>query len=243
MYSFKTILKNEITRYLYISKLLESRDGFELDGHLEITKRNQFYHHRRDHDTGKCIRRYIKKCEIQLAKDLAQGTYEDNLRRLVNKRVTQLSEIYNDFGDDEVDDLYDNLCDARKELIVPMVPTLRDKLDEWKSKEFLGLGFRDDDYMVFTDKKERVRSKSEKIMANIFIKFGLEYKYECPFVTKSGKKFHPDFTFYNARLNREIYWEHFGKMDDPDYANSTIKKIEEYSNSGVVIGKKSNCNI
>lgn len=35
----------------------------------------------------------------------------------------------------------------------------------------------------------------------------------------------------------EIYMEHFGMMDNPEYAQKAIQKIETYERNGIYIGK------
>lgn len=86
------------------------------------------------------------------------------------------------------------------------------------------LGFREDDPKgILTNNHERVRSKSEKILTDLFFSKNIFYKYECPLHLADNLVFYPDFTFFLPQENREIYWEHFGLMDSPDYAINTIK--------------------
>ena len=118
---------------------------------------------------------------------------------------------------------------ARKEL---------GQLEEWKAKEYKGLGFREDMPLILTEKGERVRSKSEKIIADYFYHNGIEYKYECPVYLK-GKGFaYPDFTLLSEIIREEIYYEHFGMMDDPAYARKAVKKILDYEESGIYLGER-----
>lgn len=49
---------------------------------------------------------------------------------------------------------------------------------------------------------------------------------------------YPDFTFLSKQTRREIYWEHEGRMDDPTYVKSALKKIEGYENNGIYIGER-----
>jgi len=48
---------------------------------------------------------------------------------------------------------------------------------------------------------------------------------------------YPDFTILNAKTRQEIYWEHFGKMDDPEYADKTVRKINLYMGNNIFAGK------
>ena len=39
-------------------------------------------------------------------------------------------------------------------------------------------------------------------------------------------------------IAKEIYWEHDGRMDDPEYARKAIKKIETYEKNGIFPGQR-----
>ncbi|WP_200277183.1 hypothetical protein, partial [Rhodovulum adriaticum] len=87
------------------------------------------------------------------------------------------------------------------------------------------------------NKGERVRSKSEKILADIFYSKGIDYKYECPVNLSNSVRIYPDFTFLHPTSKKEIYWEHHGMMDDPAYSEETIRKIRTYEKNGIFVGK------
>ena len=41
----------------------------------------------------------------------------------------------------------------------------------------------------------------------------------------------------NVRKRKEFYLEHFGIMDDPEYSEKAIKKLEDYAKNKIYIGK------
>ena len=47
----------------------------------------------------------------------------------------------------------------------------------------------------------------------------------------------PDFTIYDPQTDKELYWEHFGMMEDPAYAERTCRKLSCYLNSGLTPGR------
>lgn len=65
----------------------------------------------------------------------------------------------------------------------------------------------------------------------------IEYKYESPLILEDNYQVYPDFTFLNPSGDDEIYWEHFGMMDNQEYANSAIKKIDLYAKNGIYLGQ------
>lgn len=68
----------------------------------------------------------------------------------------------------------------------------------------------------------------------MFYDYGIKYKYECPLTFRDGTVFYPDFTFLSPHTLEEIYWEHHGMMDNPQYALNTVRKIEKYENNGIL---------
>ncbi len=53
----------------------------------------------------------------------------------------------------------------------------------------------------------------------------------------TSRTVYPDFLCLNLRTRQEFYWEHFGLMDDTDYAERTIKKLKEYAENNILPGK------
>ena len=74
----------------------------------------------------------------------------------------------------------------------------------WESQEYIRKEIKDDVPEFYTDKDERVRSKSEVIIANELNKAGVPYRYECPLVIH-GIKIHPDFTILNVKKRKERF--------------------------------------
>lgn len=62
-------------------------------------------------------------------------------------------------------------------------------------------------------------------------------KYEFPLKLKGYGIVYPDFTLLDVKHRREIYWEHFGMMDNPEYAYKAVLKLETYMKNGFYPGK------
>ena len=82
-----------------------------------------------------------------------------------------------------------------------------------------------------------VRSKSEKIIADLFTKHGVPYVYEPCITLKNGRIFSPDFAVLNVKARTCYYWEHFGLSDNNDYSDKNLNKLCEYENIGIIAGK------
>ncbi len=80
---------------------------------------------------------------------------------------------------------------------------------------------------------KHVRSKSEKILADKFYMQGSPYVYEIPIYLEKFGYIHPDFIVLNKRTRKEYFWEHFGLMDQVEYCEKAIRKIESYQRTGI----------
>ena len=76
-----------------------------------------------------------------------------------------------------------------------------------------------------------MRSKSEVLIANIYTELGLSIVYEPP-LQIGGYTFNPDFMAPHPITGIPIYHEHFGMMDDEEYATKTKWKIGKYAAYG-----------
>ena len=65
----------------------------------------------------------------------------------------------------------------------------------------------------------------------------IPYRYECALKLNNRTVF-PDFTVLNVRDRKEMYWEHFGLLDDPDYLETSLAKVTAYELSGYYPGDR-----
>ncbi|MBQ0040793.1 MAG: hypothetical protein KBS56_02050 [Clostridiales bacterium] len=93
------------------------------------------------------------------------------------------------------------------------------------------------------DKKHNVRansgryheSKDEVLIDNALLAHGLKVRYE-PLLNIEANSLHPDFCILNPRTGEEVYWEHFGMMERPDYYSDAIWKMKLYLRNGYYPG-------
>lgn len=206
------------------------------DGHLRISKdKNKVrYYHCTEDNSGM----YIPKSNKYLPQKLAQKTYNLSVIKKAETRLKQIKKITRDYSDDEIEELYTSLHSDRQALIAPVEPTWKQLLDEWYAEDYIGKEFQEGAAVVLTEKGERVRSKSEKILADFFYRRNILYKYEKPLYLKGYGTVYPDFTFLSKKTGKEVYWEHEGMMDKQEYARSAVRKIEFYQKNDIYPGDR-----
>lgn len=239
MEKLRTMLLKEEERMERILNETEGRLRDVPPGKLRIssTGRNttQFYYRVPGSRTRET---YLPKSEKELIRRLVQKSYDEKISKLAGKRLAQIRKITKDYEDDEIEKIYLREHDVRKALIVPVEPTRDQKFEKWISEEYRKKEFQDGAPVILTERGERVRSKSEKIMADYFYRSGIPYHYEKPLHLNGFGIVHPDFTFVSKESGQEIYWEHDGRMDDPVYAHNAVKKIQAYEENGIYPGER-----
>ena len=216
-------------------------------GHLKITHKHgrpEFYHIT---ERGSSRGRYIPLAERELAAQLAQRDYDFKVIKLIKREIDVLENcLLQTDGGRAVEALYEGLCKTRQVLIEPVTLSDEQYAERWKKKVLPsageGMPFSEDSQKYYTANGECVRSKSEVIIADALLRNGVPYCYEVPLKLKRigdvGKvTFHPDFLCLNVRTRGEFYWEHFGKMDDEDYKDNAVGKLNLYAENGFLPGR------
>ena len=239
MYVLKEQLIEEQKRLEKIEKKVKQQLKNVPEGTLRISKSNnhiQYYHCKEGYvqKSGK----YLHRSEEELARKLAQKAYNEKVLRLVKRRIHQIKYLTEEYQDNEIEMLYEKENIARRRLILPIELTWEQQLKQWISEEYEGKGFKEGASIIYSEKGERVRSKSEKILADYFYRKNIPYKYEKPLNLKGYGIVYPDFSFLSKKTGREIFWEHEGCMDNPGYAETAIKKIQTYENNGIYVGDR-----
>ena len=205
-------------------------------GSLKIVKRPnvvQFYHRKTTTDKQGT---YIQKKNYKLAASLAQKDYNKKASAILQKQLKILNKTLEAYNEEDLRKLYASYIPEVQALITPVVLTPKQYAEEWQAVTYQGLSTDNITTEFFTLRDEHVRSKSEVMIANALFHADIPYRYEFPIPIKGADDFHPDFLCLNPNTGREIIWEHFGLMDDPEYAANAFSKISRYAENGYILG-------
>lgn len=208
----------------------EHRD--KLPGKLRIQKKGnsvQYYH-------VSAEQTYIPKKNIALARNLAQRDYDDKLLQEIDSRQKKVNRFLKEYPETGLESIYEELNDYRKKLIHPIIETDESYAKTWMNAPYVRKIIGEDVPVIFTENGERVRSKSEKMIADKLKQLGIPYRYEAPLRLGRNCVLHPDFTLLHIKERKEIYYEHFGMMDNPEYVENALKRIELYEKNGIYPG-------
>lgn len=187
---------------------------------------------------------YLSRNKKELIKQLAQKKYESMVLDEVYAQLSVLDHFVECYKPQKIQGIFDSL-DDRLQKLVERIPMSNESFGvAWQSKKYRGKKFSINAPMLLTSGGVRVRSKSEIIIAEELASMGVPFKYEFPYVmdwycegvVQKGPVY-PDFTCLNVKTRKEFIWEHFGMMDDADYVNGAVEKLENYERNGFSIGE------
>lgn len=168
--------------------------------------------------------KYISKENIDIAKGIAQKDYYEASLKAINNEIEFLSATYKKYSAIDSNLVYDQLKNGRKPLVTPMHLTDKEYAASWSNVEYRKKGFAANAPEFFTSKGLRVRSKSEVIIAEALYSMGIPFRYEFPISIRNLGYVHPDFYCLNLHTREEFIWEHFGMMDNLEYAAKNTEK-------------------
>ncbi len=201
------------------------------------------FQHRMVSDSVKRV--HLSKSEQQLIRKLAQKRYAQELLKIYTRNVVSFQRAASAL------EAVQNPKSAFSKLpksVQPYCSCTQDFLPDeeyiarWRmvSKETtvaVHPAFYAEDCIYATNNGEKVRSKSEMMIANLLLELNLPYQYEKPLLL-DGTWYYPDFTILDLSTRTEVYYEHFGLMDQENYQASAFAKIARYEHAGFALGNQ-----
>lgn len=238
MKTVETILKKEMNELQKVMKSAEKRLKRTPKGYLRISKKkNRVEYYLRNDDTSS-NGRYLKKSEKGIAKAIAQRDYDTSLLKNAKERIKVIEVFLDKYKKTSLKEMYQKTNPYRRELINVVTVSDEEFVKQWQLVKYEGKEFIENEQVITTEKGERVRSKSEKIIADKLYFMGIPYRYEYPLLLSGNITIYPDFTILRLPMREEVYLEHFGMMDNVDYVNKALYKINTYEKNGIYLGTK-----
>lgn len=214
--------ENELQRALQVlpeGKLLCARNGesyykwYQSDGHKKV---------------------YIPKKNRKLAEQLAAKKYlSTSIEDLRNekKAIQQYLKSHENHAMNSEKLLTEE--SEIKNLLTSHFSTLSKELSDWTTSPYE----RNPKYPEHLKHRcvsgRFVRSKSEMIIDMNLHTNHIPFRYEAALVL-GNVTIYPDFTIKHPRTGEIYYWEHFGMMDNPEYARSAGNKLQLYFSNGII---------
>ena len=223
-------------------KRAEKRLATAPEGQINLKTRNGtviFYQHL---STGQDL--YLGKDKKSLIKALAQKKYDKEIlntfqhEKLAIERTLKGLEGNSRFKSEE--QVWQDFPSVLKEYVTQDPITHEGSIQKWKNQTWR-LKDGTSKYKYFSLKGERVRSKSEVIIADRLFNAGIPYHYEKILELGPAKygmdTIYPDFTILDTKTLKVYYWEHMGMLGDEKYASDAKHRLEQYADANLFPGK------
>ena len=230
------IRKDLETRYELLSRSIndiEKKIRLFPEGWVSIRSRNdRYYYYLSGYNSDD---KYLK--DKEQIDTLLQKDYLKKVLRQAKRELSAIEKMSKLYPYTLAEDVFDQLSEGRKSHIKPINVYDDAYAQKWMEAPYKRKPFKKDMPEFYTTKGERVRSKSEIIIADRLRANGIPYRYECPL--KVGKKIiHPDFTILRMSDRKILYHEHCGKMDDPKYIEDMLTRGKDYSLEDILLGDR-----
>ena len=182
--------------------------------------------------------RYAVKEMMEIVTRIARRDYAKAIYKELTSQIKHIDEAMKSISYSKATGIYTTMAEGRKRLVEPLLISDEEYLKSWLNQEYTPKSFQEGTAEIYSDRGERVRSKSEKIIADKLYHLGIPYKYEAPLNLKGLGIIHPDFTIMDMKNRREVYWEHCGIMDNSEYAERAVARINQYERNGLHLGER-----
>ena len=196
-------------------------------------KDNYYYYQGKASESEK----YLGPNDEKLIKELTQKDYLKRVLKEVKRELTAIEKMQRIYPDTLAEDVFDQLSEGRKKHAQPINICDDEFAAKWMETPYVRKSFKKGSPEFYTLKGEKVRSKSEVIIADRLYANGIPYRYECPL--KMGKKIiHPDYSILRMSDRKTVYLEHCGKIGDPQYTEDMLTRIKDYNDAGIILGDR-----
>lgn len=166
---------------------------------------------------------------IQLVKALTEKVYLQEEIGILEKDVQALVGFLSKYEEPVFSNIHKNVPERFKILGENI---LIEKRDAWENEPYRISDYKPEMRRHLTSSGQKVRSKSEIIIAEKLHEYGIPFRYE-QILTIGGREFAPDFTIRSSS-GKIFYWEHFGMTHDENYINYNRWKQGQYEQAGIV---------
>ena len=198
-------------------------------GKVQIEKKGNKYQYYLKKDSETARGTYLPRKQLPTAKKLAQKDYDKRLLKVLEEQLKAIEQFLKNYDPYAPMKVYEKLSDPRKALVTNEFLTDEEYIKHWLDQPYKKMGFKADAPEFYTSKGERVRSKSEVLIADALARHGIPYLYEFPVYEDGIIAAAPDFKCLNVRQRQDYYWEHLGMLDDEVYADNNVKKLNKYT--------------
>ena len=223
-------------------RFLEKKQSAYSNAHLkyQIKGNTIFYYLREKGKNAHPV--YIRQKEKNKIDELANSWYVQRVLPKLRKNLRAANKFLELHSKVEEADIVNNMPLQLQEKNSALFMSTELRIKRWLAQPYTRNPYKPEGLIHETARGDMMRSKSEVLIADELYEHALAYKPEPPLrLEKSGRTIYPDFLILHPGTFKEILWEHFGMMDDSDYAREAFAKINALAREGYFMGDNLIC--
>ena len=186
------------------------------------TRNNKYY---KWYYTDKGKTKYIPKSERKLAEQLVKRKYLESRLRKFKQEEKRIDIYLKQYSLDEFSSYHVEEHPELQKLLSGVYVPLKQELDEWVNASYTNNPKEPQKLIHKTIPGILVRSKSEALIINALFGHKIPFRYEC-LLQIQNVSIYPDFTIRHPVTGEVYYWEHFGMIDNENYAHNVYSKLQ-----------------
>ena len=199
------------------------------DGSLTMNKNGDYF---------KCYvfkngtRSYLSKKDQKTIEGLAKKRY---LQTELTDFQTEIFAIDQYLDHHQKESAVDQLLKSERgiaDILKPLITLETEKYQQWAEEDYPKYQGFPQDLIHQGPFGKMYRSKTEAAIAFLLVKNQIPNRYEWEHLI-NGTAYPIDFTTRHPKTGKYIYWEHFGKMDDPSYCMKIGPKLRDFESVGI----------
>lgn len=177
---------------------------------------------------------YLSKNKHFLAEGLAYKKYLSYLKEDLQNEQTAIN-AYLKYHSSDIGKAQQLLIDKPEymNLLTDSFQPVSQKLTEWMYQPYERKECNPEHLPLKATSGNYVRSKSELIIDLSLFTNKIPFRYENA-LQLGQRTIYPDFTIRHPKTGKFFYWEHFGMMDNPVYAQKVFSKLQLYTSHGII---------
>lgn len=220
-------LKEEAKRILQeMNTLVRKYASFPNEKLICAKNRKYFKYYKSD---GR-VRTYISNEQMDFARILAAKEHYERLKTKYNHILKMIAYYERHIEQDQaaIDALF-----APNSGYKPLLEEFSNSIDfsNWVTEPYATNPAYPEGKKFRTQTGIYVRSKSEKMIADTLSAYQIPYRYEA--ALHLDYNIYPDFTIRHPETGEIYYYEHFGMVDNPDYRERMLDKLDMYMRHGI----------
>lgn len=181
--------------------------------------------------------RYLSGKNTKMITELCNKRYAENAIRTLEQNLKAADKFLNAYSGMEEYRLSESSNAIFRAFNRDIALDYAAERERWAAMEYVRNPYYEEHLIHPSVRGELYRSKSECLIADSLLECGLAYIPEHPLKLRNGNTIYIDFKILVPESFEIVYWEHFGLMDNPEYASKNSKRIVQLNDSGIITGK------